>query len=249
MLEISELFGPSVQGEGRKVGTPSVFIRFAKCNMSCSGFNVEYKTPQGETKYSCDSYYAVDKSFKNQWKTYKTANELIEDVEKLFLNTKPDIVLTGGEPLLYWKNEEFQNLLQYYITNNFNVTIETNGSLDIDFTKDYQKKILFSLSVKLSNSKESLKKRVNIKTIKTIITQADAYLKFVISSEYIENMKKEIADILQQLPKCEVFVMPMAKDLTELKKSALAVLAMAIECNYIYSDRLHIRIWDNKRGV
>ena len=30
MLEINEIFGPTIQGEGKLVGSPSVFIRFGK---------------------------------------------------------------------------------------------------------------------------------------------------------------------------------------------------------------------------
>ena len=50
MLEINEIFGPTIQGEGKKIGTPSIFIRFGKCNMSCQGFQVEYETPSGIKK-------------------------------------------------------------------------------------------------------------------------------------------------------------------------------------------------------
>ncbi len=48
MLEINEIFGPTIQGEGKLVGTPSIFIRFGKCNFKCAGFNVEYDTPSGK---------------------------------------------------------------------------------------------------------------------------------------------------------------------------------------------------------
>jgi organic radical activating enzyme len=65
-LYLSECFY-SLQGEGKRVGIPSIFIRFTGCNMECQGFGVKYNDPiTGELKYGCDSYYAVDKSFKNQ---------------------------------------------------------------------------------------------------------------------------------------------------------------------------------------
>ncbi len=57
-LEVNEIFGPTIQGEGKLVGNLSIFIRFGKCNFKCVGFNVEYETPSGVKKCACDSYYA-----------------------------------------------------------------------------------------------------------------------------------------------------------------------------------------------
>ncbi|XPV54748.1 MAG: hypothetical protein ACNI3H_07570 [Halarcobacter ebronensis] len=71
MLEVNEIFGPTIQGEGKRVGTASVFIRFGKCNFKCEGFAVEYETPSGIKKCACDSYYAVDPAFKDQWHTFQ----------------------------------------------------------------------------------------------------------------------------------------------------------------------------------
>ena len=140
MLEVNEIFGPTIQGEGKLIGTPSVFIRFGKCNLKCVGFNVEYETPSGIKKCACDSYYAVDMAFKNSWKKYKSHTEILDEVDKLLkdynYDFNIDIVITGGEPLLYWNDLEFQKLLEHYINNNHKVTIETNASLNIDFTKD-----------------------------------------------------------------------------------------------------------------
>lgn len=200
MLEVNEIFGPTIQGEGKLVGNPSIFIRFGKCNFTCEGFAVEYETPSGIKKCSCDSYYAVDKAFKDQWQKM-CAQDIIQEVEKRLPDYKIDIVITGGEPLLYWYNEEFQKLLAYYVNNDYKVTIETNASLNIDFDKDYQKEILFSMSVKLSNSLEPLKKRINEDTLQKIITNTqESYLKFVIDKEFINKAKDEIEHISNIVP-------------------------------------------------
>ncbi len=250
MLEVNEIFGPTIQGEGKRVGSPSVFIRFGKCNFRCEGFAVEYETPSGVKKCSCDSYYAVDPVFKDQWHTFSSANELILKVKSFLPSYKCDIVITGGEPLLYWKNEEFQKVLKYYIQNDYAVTIETNASLNIDITQEYQKKILFSMSVKLSNSLEPLKKRVNIKTLTQIINNCeDKYLKFVINKDFLIKAKKEIEEILQQIPKVEVYLMPMGDTALQMNENSEAVINLALESGFKYCDRLHIRVWDNKRGV
>ncbi|WP_228254764.1 7-carboxy-7-deazaguanine synthase QueE [Halarcobacter bivalviorum] len=249
LLEVNEIFGPTIQGEGKLVGTPSIFIRFGKCNFKCEGFNVEYETPSGIKKCSCDSYYAVDMAFKEQWQQMN-ADEIVKEVLLLEPNYKIDIVITGGEPLLYWKNEEFQKLLKHYIENNYKVTIETNGSLNIDLTETYQKQILFSMSVKLSNSLEPLKKRVNVNTLTKIITQTEgSYLKFVIDEGFKEEANIEIQNILSSIPKVDVFLMPMGDTAEQINKNSEAVINLAIENGYKYCDRLHIRVWDNKRGV
>lgn len=249
MLEINEIFGPTIQGEGKRIGTPSIFIRVGKCNMKCVGFNVEYETPSGVKKCSCDSYYAVDTAFKDQWHKMN-AEDIINKVNELKPNYNVDIVITGGEPLLYWKNEEFQKLLKYYVSNNYKVTIETNGSLDIDFEEEYQKEILFSMSVKLSNSLEPIKKRININTLTKILTNTqDSYLKFVIDKKFIQDATNEIDAIINQIPKAEVYLMPMGDTAKEINENCEAVIDMAIQKGFKYCDRLHIRVWDNKRGV
>ncbi len=249
LLEVNEIFGPTIQGEGKLVGNPSIFIRFGKCNFKCEGFAVEYETPSGIKKCSCDSYYAVDPAFKDQWHQM-SADTIIQEVKKLEPTYKTDIVITGGEPLLYWKHQEFQQLLKYYVNNGYKVTIETNASLTIDFEHKYQKSILFSMSVKLSNSLEPLKKRINEITLKRILKHTqDSYLKFVVSNDFITQAKEEIKVIAQLVPTAQIYLMPMGDSAQEIREHCQSVIAMAIECGYKYCDRLHIRVWDNQRGV
>jgi 7-carboxy-7-deazaguanine synthase len=250
MLEVNEIFGPTIQGEGKRIGNPSVFVRFGKCNMRCVGFEVEYETPSGIKKFSCDSYHAVDSAFSKEWDRYKISEDLIKKVNDILPNYKVDIVLTGGEPLLYWKNEQFQKFMKYYIDKGFHITIETNGSINIQLKEDWQKKILFSISVKLSNSSEPLSKRVNIKNLTNIINFVnESYLKFVVDNKFLEKYKNEIRNIINNIPKVDVYLMPLGDTAEIIDKNSLAVINMAIKNGFKYSDRLHIRIWDNKRGV
>ncbi len=250
MLEINEIFGPTIQGEGKCTGNPSVFVRFGKCNMQCPGFEVEYETPSGVKKCSCDSFYASDSAFRDEWKKYKTCEELISEVAKILPSYKVDLVITGGEPLLYWKDTEFQNFLKHYVDNDFLVTIETNASIDIELTETWHQKLMFSMSVKLSNSGEKLSKRVNIKTLQNIIdTSKESYLKFVIDKNFIDNATQEIDAILKEISHCEVYLMPLGDTSEIIDKNSLSVIELALEKGYKYSDRLHIRVWNNQRGV
>jgi 7-carboxy-7-deazaguanine synthase len=250
MLEINEIFGPTIQGEGKYTGNPSVFVRFGKCNMQCPGFEVEYETPSGIKKCSCDSFYASDIAFREQWEKYPTAEKLIFEVSKFLPNYKVDIVITGGEPLLYWKDEEFQKLIKYYVDNNFKVTIETNASLDIELLEIWHKEIVFSMSVKLRNSGEKSSKRININTLNNIIkTSTESYLKFVVDKKLIDIATIEIDEIVRQILPCEVYLMPMGDTSEIIDQNSLSVIELALKKGYKYSDRLHIRVWNNKRGV
>lgn len=250
MLEVNEIFGPTIQGEGKRIGNPSVFIRFGKCNMQCAGFEVEYETPSGVKKCSCDSYYASDIAFRDSWHKYENSTLLIEEINKILPKYKVDIVITGGEPLLYWGDEQFQNLLKYYIDLDYKVTIETNASIDIEFNNQWQKNILFSMSVKLSNSGEPLEKRINIKTLTTILQQnKESYLKFVIDKVFLPKASKEIDNILQQIPMCDIYLMPLGDTAKLIDENSLSVIEFALQKGFKYSDRLHIRVWNNKRGV
>ena len=42
--------------------------------------------------------------------------------------------------------------------------------------------------------------------------------------------------------------MPVGSNIEELKKSAESVVKLCLEQGFIYSDRLHIRIWNDKKG-
>jgi organic radical activating enzyme len=43
--------------------------------------------------------------------------------------------------------------------------------------------------------------------------------------------------------------MPMGDTAQEINANCETVIDMSIENGFKYCDRLHIRVWDNKRGV
>ncbi|WP_418187476.1 6-pyruvoyltetrahydropterin 2'-reductase [Aliarcobacter lanthieri] len=106
------------------------------------------------------------------------------------------------------------------------------------------------MSVKLSNSLEPLKKRVNKKTLKNILQNTSkSYLKFVIGNDFLTQAIDEIKDILSDIPKCEVYLMPLGDTSKQIDENSIKVINLAIKYGFKYSDRLHIRVWNNKRGV
>jgi organic radical activating enzyme len=224
-IPISEIFY-SIQGEGKYSGHPSLFIRVGGCNLTCPGFS----------SHGCDSFYAVDKKYKSSWKMM-SINELIQKIEKHY---PCDIILTGGEPTLYY--QKFYPIIEKFE----NITIETNATIDIDFDKyPAFKDVSFAMSVKLSNSGEEYSKRVNKKAIKNIAKNAKkSFFKFVINSD----MNFEIEDIIKEI-NLPIYCMPLGETKEELAKNAIFAFEFCLKHNYFYSDRIHIRLFSKKRGV
>jgi organic radical activating enzyme len=147
-IKVSELFY-SIQGEGRYMGVPSVFLRTFGCNFTCSGFGM----PKGEKsnernviadnigKYKeykdlplvntgCDSYASWDPKFKDL-SPLVTTEKLAETIVQLLPYQEwreEHLVITGGEPLLGWQRS-FPELLNHPLMKSLKeLTFETNGT-------------------------------------------------------------------------------------------------------------------------
>lgn len=155
-LKISELFY-SIQGEGRYMGVPSVFLRTFGCNFKCAGFGM----PKGEStkeiepiaanvnlyksyeelplvSTGCDSYASWHPSFKHLSPFY-SPDEIVENIMKILpYQTWEDehLVITGGEPLLKWQNLYPELLGHPKMQSLKELTFETNGTQEL--TKEFK---------------------------------------------------------------------------------------------------------------
>jgi organic radical activating enzyme len=77
----------------------------------------------------------------------------------------------------------------------------------------------------------------------------ESYLKFVVDKLFLSKAQEEIDNILNDIPSVEVYLMPLGDTADIIDKNSLSVIEMAINNGFKYSDRLHIRVWNNKRGV
>jgi len=243
----------SIQGEGRYTGVPSVFFRFGGCNMRCEGFGCIEKASDGSEVLGCDTVYAVNKEhFSHNWIPIEKSQQLINLLDIYELPHPVDIVLTGGEPLLYANDEIFIEFLEKLTNNGHQITFETNGSLAVDFEKyPVYKECIFALSVKLSNSDEKLSKRVRGDVIYTIATNAkEAFFKFSVDEESINlGLEEEIENIIIHSPKTKVYCMPLGGSKAEVEANSEPLVEFCKAKGYNFSDRLHIRIWDKNKGV
>ena len=243
----------SIQGEGKYSGAPSLFFRFGGCNMKCEGFGCSEKAEDGVSVLGCDTVYAVNKEhFSHSWIPIKKAEELLNVLDLYELPNAVDIVLTGGEPLIYANDTVFVAFLEELVQRGHQITFETNGSLGIDFEQyPVYKECIFALSVKLSNSLEALSKRVRGDVVYSIATNAkDAFFKFSIDAESITlGLEDEINEIIIHSPKTKVYCMPVGGNKEEVEANTEPLIEFCKAKGYNFSDRLHIRVWDINKGV
>jgi len=243
----------SIQGEGKYVGSPSLFFRFGGCNMKCEGFGCRERAPDGVEVLGCDTVYAVNKEhFLQNWIPVSKANELLNILSLYELPNAVDIVLTGGEPLIYANDALFIEFLEALVERGHRITFETNASLAVDFEKyPVYKECVFALSVKLENSHEPLAKRVRGDVIYSLATNSrDAFFKFSIDADSINlGLEEEIESILLHAPKTSVYCMPLGGSKQEVERNTEPLIEFCKAKGYSFSDRLHIRIWDDNKGV
>ena len=164
-LKVSEMFY-SLQGEGKYVGVPSVFLRTFGCNFKCAGFGMPLGQQSTErdsvdpTRYNsfqdlplvhtgCDSYASWDPRFKDFSPVLDT-----DAVVSALLDLTPNkrwmqyvgnpvhLVITGGEPLLGWQRA-YPDLLDHSRMEDLDhITFETNGTQELtDEFSDYLREI------------------------------------------------------------------------------------------------------------
>jgi len=151
-IKIAELFY-SIQGEGRYMGVPSVFLRTFGCNFRCAGFGM----PRGEmsqevesiaariTEFKdynelplvstgCDSYASWDPRFKDL-SPMLTSDAIVERTMEIlpFGEWRDEhLVITGGEPLLGWQRAYPDLLSHPKMVGLKEITFETNGTQKLD---------------------------------------------------------------------------------------------------------------------
>jgi len=155
-IKVSELFY-SLQGEGRYIGVPSIFLRTFGCNFTCRNWGrpagTDQWVPDGEdnpevaevaknvdqyktyeslplVKTGCDSYASWHPKFKHLSPVYDV-HELADKMVDMLPHKRwvnEHLVITGGEPLLGWQKAYKELLTSLPMQGLKELTFETNGT-------------------------------------------------------------------------------------------------------------------------
>lgn len=249
----------TLEGEGRYIGWPSVFMRLSMCNLTCIGFKSE------DAPFGCDSYVSWSK------KNKMTFEEIALYFEKYGYHDRlregAILKLTGGEPFIQQKNLlEFVKFIHarwgfndYSLTNKENenkptlfIDFETNATLmpDDEWVNSAKWVCTFTTSPKLSNNGDPADKRYKPEVLKYLVDYG-ACFKFVArkESDLDEVFEKYINDPVIQLPRNRVWVMPMCGSRKELTEVGPVVADICKKHGFKFSNRLHLQIWDRALKV
>jgi len=276
-IKVSELFY-SVQGEGRFMGVPSIFLRTFGCNFTCQGFGM----PRGElskeadkiaeraiefTEYKglplvstgCDSYASWHPAFKDLSPMIE-----IEGLADSILDLLPHkqwrdehLVITGGEPLLGWQ-KSYPELLETGLMKGCkDITFETNGTMRLtEKFKEYlsirsgQTEFTFSVSAKLPASGEPWKDAIKPSVVCDYENYGTVYLKFVVATEEdVKDAEKAVEQYRKAGFTGHIYLMPVGGVESVYSLNAKSVAIAALNRGWRYSDRLQVPLFKNEWGT
>lgn len=232
----------TIQGEGKLIGVPSLFVRLAGCNLRC-----QWSLSDGEIS-TCDTSYANDGSSESTWYD-------VEDVVEIVLNNLGSIrhvVITGGEPLLQRQALiVFCELLKS--KKDVHITIETNATIKIgDLSRFID---LYSVSPKLSNAVVVKSDQIPLYDVQSFIDSArkdstkDIQIKFVVAEPLEEEKIKRFLNTLTNWTDQDIVIMPAGTTNEMLHRSSKPALNIAIKNGWRFTSRLHITLFGDKRKV
>lgn len=121
-IRISEIFGPTIQGEGALIGQPTVFVRTGGCDYRCDW---------------CDSLHAVDRAYRATW-TPMPAEAVLARVARLSGDRPLMVTLSGGNPAI----QPLGPLIAAGRARGYRFALETQGSIARDWFADLDMLVL-----------------------------------------------------------------------------------------------------------
>lgn len=229
-IVVSEVFGPTVQGEGPSAGRRCGFVRLGRCNLTCAW---------------CDTPYTWDWKGENGT-VYDPAHELERQscgrvAGMIFAMDVNRVVLSGGEPLL--QRKAVGALCALF--GGMAVEIETNGTR-MPLHRPIGD-VAYNVSPKLANSGVEARLRIRPDVLDSLSAER-AVFKFVVTGP---DDLAEVDGLVQEFGwnHERIWIMPEARDAATLSQRLGQLADEVIARGYNLTGRMQVAAWGDKRGV
>lgn len=239
-LAVSEIFGPTFQGEGPSLGRGCFFLRLAGCNQHCSWCDTPYTwdwTGRNGTKY--DPSVEV---------TRMRPEDVLDGLVRLHPPAVPILlnkmlVVSGGEPLL--QQRRLIPVLEPLVQFGWRIEVETAGT--IKPTRELTDLVnQFNISPKLENSGNDLKTRYKPAVLSSLQGTGKAAWKFVVTCP--EDLD-EVEHVVNMNSLNPVYIMPEGKNREDVERCQSDIVGAVLNHGWNLTTRLHVLLYGNRRGV
>lgn len=235
-IPVLEIFGPTIQGEGRVIGRKTMFVRTAGCDYRCSW---------------CDSSFTWDGSAKENIRMM-TAEEIYSELYEIGGDMFNHVTISGGNPALI---KGIQELVDLFETKNIYSALETQGS-------KFQPWMTQIDDLTISPKPPSSKMKPNLLVLDEVIEQCKhdtLNLKVVIFDDEDYDFAKMIHHRYPSIPfYLQVgnpyldgeHVAQHTEKLLSLYEDLVTRVMESSDMNNVYVlPQLHTLLWSNKKGV
>ena len=239
-MKVNQIFGPTIQGEGKSLGSRVMFLRLSGCNLACTWCDTPETWNWEGTPFKHPRKFNPNNEIREM-----SYVEIAVELQRLGPDVKK-LVISGGEPIL--QQDKLIVLLALLKFNGYWVEIETNGTIE---PKDEFLELIdqINCSPKTKNSGEdnTLEMRERPKALKKFIVSEKTNFKFVINGD---GDLPEIEDFISRydINRSRVYLMPQAQTRKEYFAIDIKVQEIANDAKLNFTSRLQMYYWGNKRG-
>ena len=239
-LFVSEIFGPTIQGEGASQGRSVVFLRLGLCNLDCKWCDTPFTWDwTGKNGVAYDKLVELKR---------RTTTDIVNELVDKCAGVINRVVISGGEPMI--QQNRLTLVIRALWAHGITCEIETNASLTpsddmIDLANEGA--VTFNCSPKLSNSGVDYENRIRDNAL-SIYADLPSTFKFVITNP---DDIHEILPIIHrhQIAPHRIYLMPEGIETDTIQQQLANTMMIATEHGWSVSPRLHVLAYGNKRGI
>ena len=226
---ISEIFGPTIQGEGNLIGKPTVFVRTGSCDFRCNW---------------CDTLYAVLPEHKGEW-TPMPAEEIVARILELTNGAPILVTISGGNPALH----DLSSLLEIGYRSGLTFAMETQGSIAREWFSQLDYLVLSPKGPSSGMPFDEDKVRACLESAEC---KTQCVLKIVVFDEDDYAFARDVSTLFPETPMVLQVGSSAPVNSEKIRDGVDWLLQRASQDGWFdvtILPQLHVLLWGSKRGV